>query len=70
MESAREAGRTYVDLSNDTDMIGVVSFQCHDENGNGSIEDDEMPEPEFPLTLANEGGIDRLDDREFPLERH
>lgn len=62
MESAREAARTYVDLSEDTDMIGVVSFQCHDENGNGDIEEDELSEPEFSLTLANDGGVDRRPD--------
>jgi hypothetical protein len=54
MESAREAAEIYVELSEDVDMIGVVSFQCHDENGNGNIEEDELSEPEFSLTLAND----------------
>ena len=49
MESARGAARTYVTLSNDVDMIGIVSFQCHDDDSNGS----KLSEPEFPLTLAN-----------------
>lgn len=62
MESAREAARTYVDLSEDVDMIGVVSFQCHDENSNGRIEDNELSEPEFLLTLASDGGTDRRPD--------
>ncbi len=55
MNAARAAGRFFVDLSkDDLDAIGAVSFQRTDEDGDGSIEADELSEPELQLELVNE----------------
>ncbi|MEM1182828.1 MAG: hypothetical protein AAGM22_31070, partial [Acidobacteriota bacterium] len=63
MDAARAAGRFFVNLSNPQDQIGVVSFQRHDQNGDGTIsEPDELAEVELPLVFAGEGATDRRPD--------
>ena len=60
MDAARAAVRFFVDLSNDNDQLGAVSFQRRDENDDGSIvEPDELAEGVFPLNLIVDGAIDR-----------
>lgn len=60
MDAALAAARFFVDLSNPSDQIGVVSFQRRDQNENGSIsEPDELAEVKFSLVLAGEGGTDQ-----------
>lgn len=52
MQSAREAAKVWVDVSNDDDGIGVLSFQLHDENDDNHIDDDELTKLELPLMRA------------------
>lgn len=60
MDAARAAGRFFVNLSNDNDQLGAVSFQRRDQNDDGSIvEPDELAEQVFPLNLIIDGAIDR-----------
>ena len=60
MDAARAAAKFFVDLSNPTDQIGVVSFQRRDQDRNGTIvEPDELAEVRFPLTTAGEGPTDQ-----------
>ena len=60
MQAARAAAKFFVDLSNPIDMIGVISFQRRDQNGNGTVTDpDELAEPKFTLITAGEGGTDQ-----------
>lgn len=60
MDAARAAGKFFVDLSNPSDQIGVISFQRRDQDGNGTIvEPDELSEVKFSLTVAGEGGTDQ-----------
>ncbi len=60
MDAARAAGKFFVDLSNPSDQVGVISFQKRDQDRNGTIvEPDELAEVKFPLTVAGEGGTDQ-----------
>jgi hypothetical protein len=60
MDAARAAARFFVNLSNDNDRLGAVSFQRRDQNDDGSIvEPDELAELVFPLDLIVEGLINR-----------
>jgi hypothetical protein len=60
MDAARAAAKFFVDLSNPSDQIGVISFQRRDQDRNGTIvEPDELAEVRFPLTTAGEGPTDQ-----------
>lgn len=60
MDAARAAARFFVDLSNPSDQVGVISFQRRDQDENGTIvEPDELAEVKFPLTVAGEGATDQ-----------
>lgn len=60
MDAARAAAKFFVDLSNPSDQIGVISYQRRDQDGNGTIvEPDELAEVKFPLTVAGEGVTDQ-----------
>jgi len=60
IDAARAAAKFFVDLSNPSDQIGVISFQRRDQDRNGTIvEPDELSEVKFPLTVADEGMTDQ-----------
>lgn len=60
MDAARAAAKFFVDLSNPSDQVGVISFQRRDQDRNGTIvEPDELSELKFPLTVAGEGATDQ-----------
>ncbi len=59
MESARSAGKLFVDLSENDDQIGVVSFKRDSDDGDGNVEQDEIGRPEFGTVPAQIGVMDQ-----------
>ncbi|MDH3747667.1 MAG: FG-GAP-like repeat-containing protein [Gammaproteobacteria bacterium] len=52
IEAARAAGRFFVNLSNDQDRIGVVSFKRDSDDGDEVVEQDELARTDFRMVQA------------------
>lgn len=80
MDAARAAANFFVNLSEDADEIGIVSFKRDSDDGDGLVAQDELARTDFGMKPAVEGSTDnrtlavgviggiRPDGTDFPLE--